>query len=663
MKRIFAFTLKHKIISLNILAIIITASYLGYREIKPEDNNTSYITETVKKGMLISSISGVGQVSALDQVDIKPRASGDVISVNVKSDQEIKEGDLIAQIDSSEAQKAVREAQIALETIRVELNELLGPPDELDLLKAENALAIAKRNLEELINPSESDLFQAENSLITAQVNLTKLKFNQESDYQKAQKAKQTAEDDLKNANEDGFNTTANAFFDLPDIMAGLKDVLFTNSLASNQWNIDYYTGYIDKYDSQASQYKNAVYNSYQTARIKYEKNLENYKSTSRYSDISAIEKLTEETHETTKAISEAIRNAINLLDIYEYEFLNRNPEIPSICLNHQSDLKSYTSKTNSILSSLLSIQRSLEDGKEAILDAKQNLKEMDQDHPLDLAEAERNAQEKEEALDKLKNPEQYEIDAAQIAVKEKELTLENLKAGADELNIRTKKNTVQQKAEALLTAQQNLADCNIRAPFDGVIAQVDVKKGDSVSGSAILASIITKQKIAKITLNEIDVAQVKVGQKATLQFDAAPDLSITGKVAEVDTLGAVTQNVVSYGVKIAFDVDDERIKPGMTVSTSIIIDSKQNILLIPLSAVKAMGNSSYVEVLVNGQPQSKTIVTGLSNDIMIEIVSGLEQGEEVISQTISNGAAQGSAAQGQNQSSGAMQGMMRMMR
>ncbi|MFH1866626.1 MAG: HlyD family efflux transporter periplasmic adaptor subunit, partial [Patescibacteria group bacterium] len=183
--------------------------------------------------------------------------------------------------------------------------------------------------------------------------------------------------------------------------------------------------------------------------------------------------------------------------------------------------------------------------------------------------------------------------------------------------------------------------------PFDGVIAEINdnVKKGDSVSSGTVLASIITEQKIAEITLNEIDVARVKVEQKATLQFDAAEDLSITGKVVEVDTLGTVNQGVVSYGVKIAFDVDDERIKPGMTVSTSIILDSKQNILLVPLSAVKVMGDNSYVEVLVNGQPQRKTVVTGLSDDIMIEIQSGLEEGEEVISQTISNSTTQNNGA------------------
>ena len=70
--------------------------------------------------------------------------------------------------------------------------------------------------------------------------------------------------------------------------------------------------------------------------------------------------------------------------------------------------------------------------------------------------------------------------------------------------------------------------------------------------------------------MNEVDAAKISVGNKTTLTFDATEDLTLTGKVAQIDTIGTVEQGVVSYKVKIAFDTQDERIKPGMTANASI---------------------------------------------------------------------------------------------
>ena len=90
MKKIFSFALGHKIISLIVLTAIITGSYFGYQKVKPTANDVQYITQAVEKGMLISSISGSGQVSASNQVDIKPKVSGELVSLNIKNGQTVK---------------------------------------------------------------------------------------------------------------------------------------------------------------------------------------------------------------------------------------------------------------------------------------------------------------------------------------------------------------------------------------------------------------------------------------------------------------------------------------------------------------------------------------------------------------------------------------------
>jgi HlyD family secretion protein len=192
----------------------------------------------------------------------------------------------------------------------------------------------------------------------------------------------------------------------------------------------------------------------------------------------------------------------------------------------------------------------------------------------------------------------------------------------------------------------------------------MDAKKGDSASSGSVVATIVPKQRVAEISLNEIDIAKVDIGKKAILTFDAIDGLSIAGEVVEVDIIGTVTQGVVVYGVKTAFSSQDNRVKPGMSVSASIVTDVRQDVLAVPASAVKVSGNSSYVEVfasssvpVADGQsfasavlPSKQTIETGLSDDTNTEIISGLNEGDRVVVRTVAgtaSSASQTTAASG----------------
>lgn len=527
--------------------IIIIGGYFGYQGLTKNDNSVQYVTVIAEKGTLVLSISGSGQVSVSDLVDIKPKVSGEVIAVYVEQGQEIRNGALIIQIDSRDAQRDVRDAETNLETAKLELDKLLEPIDELDLLQAEN------------------DLIQAKES-------------------------KQKAENDIEKAYEDGFNEVSGVFLDLPTIMTGLQDMLFSNDFNSYQRNIDWYINSIKNYSPQVTQYRENVNNAYNVARTKYDQNFQSYKDVSRYADEEVIEALINETYETAKDVAEAVKTANNLIDFYEDQITQyvASFRVPALVTTHQNTLDSFTGTTNSNILSLVSIQRTIKDSREAIVNAERS-------------------------------------------IEEKELMLTKAKDSPDELDIRAKKIAIQQKQDALLTARQNLVDYFVRAPFDSIIAEVDVRKGDSVSSGITLVTLISKQKIAEITLNEVDIAQVEIGQLTTLTFDAIEDVTLTGKVIEIDTLGVVTQGVVTYNIKIAYDTQDERIKPGMTTNASIIIRRKDNVVLVPNAAVQLQGGQTFVEIMRDGLVQQISIEAGFSNEISIEIISGLLEGVQVI--------------------------------
>jgi len=582
-----------KKIIIPILLIIIIAGFFGYRAVTNKSTAPRYSLAAVEKGTLIVSVSGSGQVSALNQVNVKPEVSGKIVSLNVANGEKVKVGSLLFAIDKTDYQKAVADAETALETAQLDLDDLLAPPDELTLLQSENALV-------------------------------------------KAEQSKKEAEENIETGYKDAFYTVTDVFFDLPTIITQARNVLYGYDIAKSEIGINDYdwneTVYQNSFISSADRdsfipFIESAENDYKIARENYDQNLIDYKNSSYNADPATISSLLDETVTTTEAIAQTIKSEINLLDFVTDYFTNQGLRIYSAITSYRSSLKSYYSQTNSFVQSLTSAQKSLQNNSQALIDA-------------------------------------------EISLKEKELSLADLKAGADELEIRSKKNVVQQKEEVLETAKQNLSDCFVYAPLDGLIAEVNIKKGDTVSAASAAITLISQQNIAEITLNEIDVAKVKVGQKVTLTFDALPEVSISGKVSEVDTVGTVSQGVVSYGVKIAFDTEEEQIKPGMSVTADIITDAKQDVLVLPNSAIKSQGNSYYVELVEVSEemkqqllantsgtilptpPKSQPVEVGLSNDLSTEIVSGLKEGDIVVTSTISSNKVQTTQTQ-TNQSRG----------
>jgi multidrug efflux pump subunit AcrA (membrane-fusion protein) len=220
--------------------------------------------------------------------------------------------------------------------------------------------------------------------------------------------------------------------------------------------------------------------------------------------------------------------------------------------------------------------------------------------------------------------------------------SLSTLLEGADVLDIQSSQIALQQKEAAY---QKYF----IRAPFDGVVGRIPVSVYGEASGSTVIATLIGDQKKAVISLNEVDAAKVSSGEPVTITFDAIDGLNATGTVASVDQVGTVSQGVVSYGVKVIINTSDARIKPGMSVNTSIVTSEKDNVLVVPTSAIKTVGNRKFVQVLDTGvasstrgftisssaTPRQVPVTLGDSDDTNTEIVSGISPGQLVVTRTI----------------------------
>lgn len=204
-----------------------------------------------------------------------------------------------------------------------------------------------------------------------------------------------------------------------------------------------------------------------------------------------------------------------------------------------------------------------------------------------------------------------------------------------NQLGLDAQEISVQQSENSLADAREKLNDYSIKAPFDGIVTGLSVGVGDSVSRSDILASVITKDVHAVVAINEIDAAQVKVDNKVTIKLSALSDATLTGKVTKIDTIGKTTQGVVSYNAEISFDEQNDLLKPGMSVSASIIIEVKQNVVIVPNSALKNKSGQNYVETLAGASPVQVNVEVGMANNTDTEIISGINVGDKVITQII----------------------------
>ena len=222
-----------------------------------------------------------------------------------------------------------------------------------------------------------------------------------------------------------------------------------------------------------------------------------------------------------------------------------------------------------------------------------------------------------------------------------KELQVLEDKIDLAEADIVQAKTSLTASAQSLKSAKDDAAERTVTAPLSGTILEINIENGDDLSKNSDNSSespiIIGDLSTLKVTvsINEVDIANVSVGQKATLTFDAITDLSLTGTVETIDSLGASDSGVVTYDVTIGFDTLDDRLKPEMTASAEIITEAKQDALIVPSSAVNGSNGNFSVMVLENGQPVQKTVRIGTSNNTQTEILSGLSEGDEVVTQTV----------------------------
>jgi HlyD family secretion protein len=231
-------------------------------------------------------------------------------------------------------------------------------------------------------------------------------------------------------------------------------------------------------------------------------------------------------------------------------------------------------------------------------------------------------------------------LEAAQAGVAAAEVSLERLRADPATTELASAQAQVDVAQAASELTQLALEQATLAAPFNGVVAEVNLRAGEMPSPARpaiVLADL--SGFFVDVTVDEIDVSRIRAGQPVTLTLDALPDLTLPGTVESVAPLAVEQAAVTSYRVRVGAIASDPRVRAGMSASADIEVARRSGVLVVPRRAVRSDRGRLLVDVVrdpglcnlpreqLPERPETDPVEvqTGLSNQQLIEITGGLD--------------------------------------
>ncbi len=216
----------------------------------------------------------------------------------------------------------------------------------------------------------------------------------------------------------------------------------------------------------------------------------------------------------------------------------------------------------------------------------------------------------------------------------------------------------VKQAEAGLVQAETDLSHTTIESPIDGKVVQLSAREGEVVitgtmnnPGSVIAVIADLSQILIEAEVGETDVVGIRIGQPARIHVDAVPDKEYDGHVSEIGSSANIRQSAGSgvryFTVKVTIDNPDDRLRPGMTSSVSIVTSTVANAVSVPIQSVvervpgakkdeedsgdENLPKKKYVFVVKNGKVKLTEVQTGISDATHVAITSGIRAGDSVV--------------------------------
>lgn len=215
---------------------------------------------------------------------------------------------------------------------------------------------------------------------------------------------------------------------------------------------------------------------------------------------------------------------------------------------------------------------------------------------------------------------------------------LDLTKAGTDPYTIKAQRALVTQAEAQVIQAKSGLAKTIVTAPFKGVISDVSIVEGETVtSGKTVITMLALDAFEIEAKIPEIDIVKIKTGGAVDVTLDAYGQAVVfKAKVTRINPSATTEGSVPVYKVIITFLGQDVRIKPGMTANVNIVTEERLSADMLPARFVKVKNDSTgTVLIIENGKRVTRDVVLGIRGEGgLIEIKRGLIEGEMVLAPT-----------------------------
>ncbi len=229
----------------------------------------------------------------------------------------------------------------------------------------------------------------------------------------------------------------------------------------------------------------------------------------------------------------------------------------------------------------------------------------------------------------------------AELDMKRQESLLEQNFISQNQLDLaeksfEIKRSQFRQAQANLAYAEVQLNYTKIKSPISGVVASVSTQEGETVAASFSAPTFVNIIDLNRLEIwayvDETDIGRIEVGQKAVFTVDTYMDIDFEGTVTAIYPKAVIQDNVVNYIATIDIeDFRDKRLRPEMTTTVNIYLDSREDVLVVPTGALSREGGEMMVTVLKNGKKMSIKVQTGWSSGGYTEIEQGLNEEDIVV--------------------------------
>jgi HlyD family secretion protein len=260
-----------------------------------------------------------------------------------------------------------------------------------------------------------------------------------------------------------------------------------------------------------------------------------------------------------------------------------------------------------------------------------------------------------------------------EIAIQRQQLTLENLRTqwgrteklyqsdlidedtfddatnalGIAEIDLRSSRESLSQAMAQLEQAMDRLSKTRTYSPLDGTVTSLDIKVGETaissttnIPGSGLMTVANPDSIHTEVNVDEADIANIAIGQRTQIYAIAYPDQAIEGVIDSIAVSAKVAEGAqgLSFAVKIRLEkTDGILLRPGMSCRVEIFTDIKDDVLAVPIQAIRVDEDRSVDQTLYHvfvhddGEVRQVEVEIGLSDDTYQEITDGLSEDDEVI--------------------------------